>query len=547
MYSDAKSLCDRGDRLFAQKRSLDTRNQELADHFYPERGTFTATRDLGADWASHLVTGYPSMVRRDLGDQIGAMLRPRNQAWFHMRAARQEREDHAAKQWLEYASGVMRRAVYDRVTGFTRATKEGDHDFATFGGTVLSVDMNRRDNALLFRCWHLRDVAWAEDAYCHVSEIHRDWRDATVSQVIGLFGQKRCAPKMVEIAKREPNAPAKVRHVMIRSDAFGDKQRFPWRSMVMDLDNQHVLEDVGSWTRRYVIPRWMTISGSQYPYSPAALIALPDARLIQAMSLTLLEAGEKAVNPPLVAVHDVIRGDVNLYAGGITTVDAEYDERLGEALRPLTQDRSGLPFGLEMVGQQKEMLMQAFYLNRLGLPTDTPQMTAFEAGQRVQEYIRQAMPLFEPLEHEYNGALCEEVFEVLLREGAFGSPDTIPDSIRGQEVQFSFESPLSQAVERDKGQRFLEAKAMIAEAMAIDPDAAMVMDFPATLRDVLEGIGAPAKWLTDPEAVAAAKAANAQQQEMAATLGGLEQSSAIARNLGGAAKDFAAADMAGAV
>jgi hypothetical protein len=48
------------------------------------------------------------------------------------------------------------------------------------------------------------------------------------------------------------------------------------------------------WTGFYRIPRWQTVSGSQYSYSPATVAALPDARLIQAMTFTLLEAGEKA-------------------------------------------------------------------------------------------------------------------------------------------------------------------------------------------------------------------------------------------------------------
>lgn len=121
MHSDAKSLRERGDRLFSQKATLDSRNQDIADHFYPERADFTVTRDPGDEWASHLVTGYPSMVRRDLGNSLGAMLRPKGQPWFHVRADREEREDHEAKAWLEWSTGLMRRAMYDRKTMFTRA------------------------------------------------------------------------------------------------------------------------------------------------------------------------------------------------------------------------------------------------------------------------------------------------------------------------------------------------------------------------------------------------------------------------------------------
>ena len=70
MHQDAIALIARGDHLFSTKAALDSRNQELADHFYPERADFTVTRDIGEDWADHLMTGYPSMVRRDLGNSL---------------------------------------------------------------------------------------------------------------------------------------------------------------------------------------------------------------------------------------------------------------------------------------------------------------------------------------------------------------------------------------------------------------------------------------------------------------------------------------------
>ena len=76
MHGDATNLKEQGDRLFTQKQPLDLRNQDIAENFYPERADFTVNRSIGADFAEHLTTGYPSMVRRDLGNSFGSMLRP---------------------------------------------------------------------------------------------------------------------------------------------------------------------------------------------------------------------------------------------------------------------------------------------------------------------------------------------------------------------------------------------------------------------------------------------------------------------------------------
>mgnify|MGYP000586735760 CR=1 FL=1 len=68
LNTDAKSIKEQGDALFAAKGPWDTRNQDIADNFYVERADFTITRDIGDDYADHLMSGYPAMVRRDLGN-----------------------------------------------------------------------------------------------------------------------------------------------------------------------------------------------------------------------------------------------------------------------------------------------------------------------------------------------------------------------------------------------------------------------------------------------------------------------------------------------
>ena len=48
---------------------------------------------------------------------------------------------------------------------------------------------------------------------------------------------------------------------------------------------------------------------------------------------------------PMIAVGEAINGGVNIYAGGITQADADYDERTGEVLRSLTTDFQGIQYG----------------------------------------------------------------------------------------------------------------------------------------------------------------------------------------------------------
>jgi hypothetical protein len=191
----------------------------------------------------------------------------------------------------------------------------------------------------------------------------------------------------------------------------------------------------------------------------------------------------------------------------------------------------GIPLGLDMARDTRAMISDCFFLNKLALPPPEREMTAYEVGQRVQEYIRQAMPLFEPMEAEYNAPICENTFALMLRAGAFGSPMDMPPELHGAGYEFSFESPLHDATERQKGQRFLEAKSMLAEAIALDPSAASMVDVKIALRDVLQSINIPAKWTRTESAVAEMEAQQQQQQQTSALLDQMQKGSDVAKTM----------------
>jgi len=495
-----KNLKECAEKHFSKRSSLESLWQEQAENFYCERADFTTSRNLGTDFAAHLTTSYPTLARQSLGNSFSAMLRPKATPWFKIRTQREDKEDVAAKRWLEWATELQFNAMYDRRAQFVRATKEADHDFATFGQCVISVEYDMKERRLLYRCWHLRDVAWTEGYDGKISEIYRRWKP-TARELSRIF-PKTISQTVKDLLDKDGHKEVEVYHIVVPSDVYQGEKKWntPYVSIFIERDSDHVLEEVGSHTQRYVIPRWQTVSGSQYAYSPATVAALPDARLIQAMTLVLLEAGQKAVDPPMIAVQDVVRSDVSLFSSGITWVDADYDERLGEALRPVSLDTRGLPLGIELRQDIKGMIQEAFFLNKISMPPVTSkEMTAYEVAQRIQQYIRDALPLFEPMEMEYNGAICEMTFDTLMMNGGFGNLRKIPESLLGNEIKWQFESPLHSAIEEQKGELFFQTRRLIDVALPLDQKAVGEINIRRALRDALDGIGTPAEWKTTEE------------------------------------------------
>jgi hypothetical protein len=538
-----KDLIAAGDRLHSKRENLLDFWQDVAEQFAPDLADFTRTQTLGTDYAADLVTSYPILVARELTDQIGSMLRPsvKDAAVMYVEGL----EDHEGKAWLEDKSQVQRRAMYDRPAQYVVAAKQRERDLTIFGNAVVSIETMPDKSSLLYRKWHLRDTAWSDNLAGMTECVHRKW-SPTAYDLRRIFTEGKLHEKVREClqAGQDRYQEINCRHIVIPTDMYdgpgpgvkgAGKFRTPFVSIYLDVENEYVIEATGQRGMMYNISRWQRISGSQYAASPAVIAALPEARLLQAMTFTLLEAGEKYTNPPMLAPEGIIRGEMDLRAGGLTITSAEYDERTGQVLRPVVQDKSGMPIGLELQQRSEEMLRKAFYADKLQMPQrGGPQETAYEVGQRVQQYIRDALPLIEPLEIEVNGADHERTFAVLYDEGAFGTPDTIPESLSKAKVEFKFASPLREQKDRQKGQVFLEGIQIINAATALDPAVANLPDAMITVRDVLEGIGYDTKWLRSPEAVQAAADAQAQQAQAQQMLDAMEQASGVAKNFGGA-------------
>ncbi len=263
--ANAKTLIERGEAGYSKRMTLMSLWQEIANQFYVERADFTLQRYIGTTFAEQLMTSYPLMARRDLGNAIGSMLRPKEKEWFFCETARQDRVDNIGKKWLEYATTVQRRAIYDRVTHFVRATKEGDNDYVAFGQNVISVDLNKARDALLYRCWHLRDCVWFENEEGEVTEIHRRWKPYA-KDVLKMF-PKTAPDEVRKIADKSPYEEIELRHVVLLSEDYDGALTQPrlkrWRftSVYLCMAGEAILEETGRRTLGYIVPRWQTVSG----------------------------------------------------------------------------------------------------------------------------------------------------------------------------------------------------------------------------------------------------------------------------------------------
>lgn len=528
MQTRVRELLSIGDAMFGRKRTIDSLWQEIALNFYPERADFTTVRNEGDEYSDHLYSSYPVLARRELGNLLSANLRPQSQKWFSLHVEESELDEESAeRKYLEYLRDIQWRAMYEATTGFVRATKQADHDYAAFGNAVIMVTPNSTIDGLLYRNFHLRDCAWSESADGIIDCMHRNW-NPTARQLKNLFGD-RVSKEVKKACEKNPEKTFTCRHIVVpqRLYEYESKagKKYPFVSIYVERESENILEETGQGYFPYVVPRWMTVSGSVYGRSMATSIALPDGRTMQVVIRTIREAGEKFVDPPMIAIADAIRGDIPLYAGGITVADMEYDERLGEVLRPVNQNPGSMPVGFEIAAALREDIRHAFFLDKIQLPEAGTDMTAFEVRRRIEEHIRSASPLFEPVEKDYNAALCDVTFQILMQHGAF-PVDRMPESLGGSNIKFTFRSPLADMADQADAATFVDGLTrIILPAAQLDPAQIENVDLTEATRASLRAIGFKAKWFKPVEAVEARRdqmiqAAQAAEAMQAGTMGG---------------------------
>lgn len=536
--SRAKELCRIGTTLFTKKGPWDSLCQEIADNYYPLRSDFTRELALGDDFSTGLMESFPVQSREALGNAPYAMLRQGD--WFDVKTGREEiDEDPEAARWLEYATKRYRRLVYDRRANFVAATNEVDHDWVAFGNGVISVEESPTRDHMLFRAWHPRDCAWMLNEVGKVDHLQRKMKK-TARNLKKTYGDK-CHTDIIEACKTDPSKEFNVRHIVMPvDDIYGDDKamrkkyrKTPFISIYVDLDHEQILGEAGLPVFSYVVPRWRTLANIAQGFSPATINSLPDGRMIQAMARIILEQGEKAVDPPTVAKGDIFRDAVNLYAGGMTYVDLEADDDIRKLFQ--TIETGNISIGMEMKKDVREMIAEAFLLNKLFLP-DTREMTAYETQQRIAEFRRAALPFFGPIESEYHLPLLDTGFQLALHNRHFDVGE-IPDILDGEDTTFSFESPLNTAEGRQLVASFQESVQILAGASQFDKTIPSTMDFQKMTKDAVKGTGAPADWFNDEE-----KQQSEEEQQNA--VDGLTQAAAALREGAGVATDVAGASMA---
>jgi hypothetical protein len=540
----AKELVRIGDSLFSKLQPWNDLRQEICELCHPLRADYNTTLSPGEDFQGNLMDSFMVQTRETLGNMPLAVLRQGD--WFNLSTGEKDIDENPQNMsWFDGAKAKMRKGIYSPRANFVNACIEADHDWVSVGNPVLSVEENKDRNGLLYKAWHPRDVVWMMDADGQIDHVQRTMMMS--ARNIEKKWPKTCPQGIKTACQKDPNKQFKIRHILMTvEDLYGDDKamrrkfgRNPYVSLYVAVEHNTILGQSGTPVFNYIVPRWRSLSNISIGFSPATINSLADGRMLQEMARIVLEQGEKAVDPPTIGSGDVFKNDINLYAGGFTMVDLD-GQKLQDVMQ-VVNETGNVSFGVEMRQDIRNMIAEAFLINKLMLP-NAREMTAFETQVRLDEYRRAALPFFGPIESEYHLKVLNVTFDLMLANKAFEPP---PDELRDRDLTFQFEGPLNTLEGRQTVAAFQESVQIIAAGVSATQDQTIVQgfDIKQATKDAVRGAGGKPDWFVSEDAQKEIDAQNAQQANLAQAAAIANAGATTAKNIGEGAQALQAAGL----
>ena len=497
----AKILLSRFDRLKSQRQNWESHWQEVADYMQPRKADVTKSRSKGDKRTELIFDSSPLQSVELLSASLHGMLTNPSTPWFSLKFKNEDMEgEDEAKLWLESATEVMYSAFNQ--SNFQQEIFELYHDLITFGTAAMFIEEDDEDN-LKFSTRHINEIYISENEKGRIDTVFRKFR-ISARAAIRKFGN--VSNNIAVIAKKDPYEEVEILHAVYPRDDYNpkkqDTENMQFESIYLDADSGEELSVSGFREFPFVVPRYLKASHEIYGRSPA-MTALPDVKMLNEMSKTIIKSAQKQVDPPLLVPDDGFLLPVRTVPGGLNFYRAGTRDRI----EPLNIG-ANTPLGLNMEEQRRNSIRNAFYVNQLMMQSG-PQMTATEVIQRNEEKMRLLGPVLGRLQSELLKPLIDRSFAILMRRNLFAQP---PEFLSGQDIEIEYVSPLAKAQKSTELSSIMRA----IEIMGSLSNVAPVFDhinMDKLVRHLTNIVGVPQKILKPQSELNAERQAQAQQQE----------------------------------
>lgn len=500
---DIKAIIKRFEALEGQRDNWQNHFQELADYMLPRKADIVRKRTRGEKRMEQVFDGTALQAVDLLSASLHGMLTSGATPWFHLALKDQDMgRDDEVEAWLQDTSARMAKAFLR--SNFETEIHEMYVDLVVFGTGCMFVEMDQ--GQLRFSTRHISEFHIAENQYGLVDTVFRKYK-VPARQAVLRFGYDEVSKFIQTKYDKRPDDEVTLLHAVMprfdRDPTKMDSANMPFASVYICMDSKMPISVKGFQEFPYIVPRFLKATGETMGRSPA-MVALPDVKMLNLMSKTIIQAAQKQIDPPLLVPDDGFILPIRTNPGGLNFFRAGSRD----TITPLNVG-ANIPIGLQMEEQRRAAIRSAFYVDQL-LSAGAANMTATEVIQRQEERLRVLSPALGRLMNEMLRPLIERTFALMLRNDMFALP---PEMLQGRDVDIEYVSPLARAQKSsslNNTMRALEILMPLSQALPvgdhINPD--------GLVNHVTDALGVPKTVLNSDREIQQARQAQAEQQAM---------------------------------
>lgn len=537
---------ERADALIRLQEQMQARRgiweghwREVAERVRPTQNIFQQQRPDGDKRNEKIFDATAPLALPKFAAAVISFTMPSTQRYQGLTTGDEALDENSnVKRYLEAVNDVLFKARYAARANFVSQSSEVVLDVGAFGTGVLFSD-DVLGIGIRYKSFPLAECYVEEDEHGSVNRLHRKFQ-YTAAQAAAMFGVNTLSEGIKRALERNPLEKFWFLHTVGPNDdyvpgyALHPTKGKKFASCYIEFETRTVVDEGGYRTFPFSVPRYETSPREVYGRSPAMAV-LPDIKMLNEMSKTVLRAGQMVVAPPIMLSDDASLQAFNMRANAL---NHGYVDPNGRPMAIPFQTQGRVDIGLDMMNQRREVINDAFFVTLFRILVEEPQITATEAMLRAQEKGQLLGPPMGRMQSELLGPTTERELDILSMNGAL---PPMPKELleRGGEVHIRYQGPLNQAQRAGVGVGIMQTIQSIAPLAQIDPSVMMIFDLEACARELASINSVPERLLRTDEEITALKEQQAQQAQA-------QQLLAAAPVAASAAKDFAQAQsMAG--
>lgn len=500
--------------------------QEVAEYIQPERAMFTGKKGSSSE-REKIFNSTPEDALQILSSALHSLLTPAVHAWL-MIGLFGTNTDELSQEINDWVTNVTR-AMIDEFNseegGFHSSAFEFYLDLPSFGTAAFFVD--EVGDKTRYQCVPVSEIRFSENALGIVDTVFRVL-DMTARQVEERW-PKHGSDAITKAMEKDPDKVFKILHVIeprkkFKKDAVIGKD-MEIGSYYIELASKKLIHESGYLEQPLMVARWSKRSGESWGRGIGQK-ALPDIRVLNAMSRSLLIAGEKQADPPTLLPHDGFIGEFSSDGGALNYYRSTGDMKD----RVITLDSKANLAALDAIIERKELAIRKMFLNDKLQTLGGPQMTAEEVRAIQNEKMRILAPVMGRLQGEFLAPLVARQFNIMFRNDKLPQP---PEELQGQNLRIRYVSQISRAQKQTEAEGFTQAMGYLSPIVSVDPSIMKNFNFDVVARDTADLFGYPAKYLRSQQEIKQIEEAARQEAEKQSAMQDAQSIASIAKDTKG--------------